>query len=133
MVILPMGLLIGMIAVLLGIGCGLLIVPFYVIVMGVDIHEAIALSLTTMFFLSLSATMIHKKLNALDIVSMGSLFVPALAGAVVGVMISSHLPAPILKQLFGVFLFGVSCMFIVHGWTHHHKQRQSIKNGWERS
>ncbi|WP_180144137.1 sulfite exporter TauE/SafE family protein [Desulfoluna butyratoxydans] len=61
--VIPVGILIGMIAVLLGIGCGLLIVPFFVIVLQLDIHQAIPLSLTTMFFLSVSATLIHNKLN----------------------------------------------------------------------
>ena len=133
MLVVPMGVLIGIIAVLLGIGCGLLIVPFYVIVMGLDIHEAITLSLTTMFFLSISATLIHNKLNSFDISPMKSLFVPALAGAVVGAIISSHLPAPLLKKLFGIFLFIVSCKFIIHELSIYYKQTLSIGKDLERS
>lgn len=45
------GIIIGITATFLGLGCGLLIVPFYVIIIGLNIHEAIRLSLTTMFFL----------------------------------------------------------------------------------
>lgn len=133
LLIAPMGILIGIIAVLLGIGCGLLIVPFYVIVINLDIHEAITLSLTTMFFLSISATMIHNKLNSFDTAPMKSLFVPALAGAVVGAIVSSHLPAPILKKLFGIFLFIISCKFIINELAIYHKQTLSIEKDWERS
>ena len=112
LIIMLFGVIIGFIAMLLGIGCGLLIVPFYVIIINLDIHEAIKLSLTTMFFLTFSSTIIHSKLKTLDIMSLKSLLIPALLGAVAGAIISSHLPAPILKQTFGIFLFFIACKYI---------------------
>ena len=112
LIIMLFGVIIGFIAMLLGIGCGLLIVPFYVIIIDLDIHEAIKLSLTTMFFLTFSSTIIHSKLKTLDIMSLKSLLIPALLGAVAGAIISSHLPAPILKQTFGIFLFFIACKYI---------------------
>lgn len=112
LIIMLFGVIIGFIAMLLGIGCGLLIVPFYVIIINLDIHEAIKLSLTTMFFLTFSSTIIHNKLKPLDIMSLKSLLIPALLGAVAGAIISSHLPAPILKQTFGIFLFFIACKYI---------------------
>ncbi len=114
LLVIPIGIIIGFIAMLLGIGCGLLIVPFYVIIMKFDIREAIMLSLTTMFFLSLSATIIHNKLKSLDIAPLKSLFIPTLAGAVIGVTISNCLPAYILKKLFGIFLFIIACKYIIY-------------------
>ena len=116
------GVLIGIIAVLLGIGCGLLIVPFYVIIINLDIHEAVTLSLTTMFFLTLSATMIHDRLKTLDIIPIKGLFIPALIGAVSGAIISSHLPAPILKKTFGAFLFVIACNYIVQNLFAHYNR-----------
>ena len=47
--------------------------------------------------------------------SLKSLIVPALLGAVTGSLISSHLPAPILKRTFGIFLFVIACKFLVRG------------------
>jgi len=129
--IVPIGILIGIIAVLLGIACGLLIVPFYVIVINLDIHEAIMLSLTTMFFLSLSATIVHNIFKSLNIAPLKSLFIPALTGAVVGAIISSHLPTPILKTLFGMFLFIIACNYIIHKLYSHYKLTVSIKNRTE--
>jgi hypothetical protein len=121
LLITPIGVLIGIIAVFLGIGCGLLIVPFFVIIINLNIHEAITLSLTTMFFLSLSATIVNNKSKMLNIASLKSLFIPALTGAVVGAVISSNLPIPILKKLFGMFLFFIACKYILselalHSW-----------------
>jgi len=113
LIIVPIGIFIGIIAVALGIGCGLLIVPFYVIVINLNIHEAITLSLTTMFFLTLSATIINNRFKTLDMIPLKSLFIPALTGAVVGAIISGNLPAPILKILFGMFLFIIACKYII--------------------
>jgi uncharacterized protein len=127
------GILIGIIAVLLGIGCGVLIVPFFVIVINFNIHEAIALSLTTIFFLSLSATIVHNRLKTLNIATLNSLFIPALIGAVVGVIISSHLPAPILKKLFGMFLFIMACNYMISGLVLQHRISVSVKNYFKES
>jgi len=113
LIIVPIGILIGITAVALGIGCGLLIVPFYVIVINLNIHEAITLSLTTMFFLTLSATIINNRFKTLDMIPLKSLFIPALTGAVVGAIISGNLPAPILKIVFGMFLSIIACNYII--------------------
>lgn len=128
LLITPIGILIGIIAVLLGIGCGLLIVPFFVIIINLNIHEAITLSLTTMFFLSLSATIVHNRLNTLNIASLKSLFIPALTGAVVGTIISNHLPTLTLKKLFGMFLFIIACNYIFSELSMHHRLTVSVKN-----
>jgi uncharacterized membrane protein YfcA len=108
------GLFIGIIAVLLGVGCGLLIVPFYVIIIDFPMHQAITLSLSTMFFLSLSATFVQNKLKQLDIDTVRQLFLPALTGALVGVMIASRLPSPVLKKIFGLFLLITACSYLLH-------------------
>lgn len=121
------GIIIGIIAVLLGIGCGLLIVPFCVIIINLNIHEAITLSLTTMFFLTLSATIIHNRFKRLYIAQVKSLFIPALIGAGIGAIISSHLPAPILKKLFGTFLFVIACNYIIHEIAMYYKLTVSLK------
>jgi len=133
LLIVPVGVLIGIIAVFLGIGCGLLIVPFFVIVINLNIHEAITLSLTTMFFLSLSATIIKKNLKSLDTTPLKSLFIPALIGAVVGAIVSTHLPTPILKKIFGIFLFIIAFYYINHELAMHHKLPVLVKNCMEGS
>jgi len=107
--------LIGLTATFLGVGCGLIIVPFCVMVLNLDIHEAIRLSLTTMFFLTLSATLASRKWRTLDTASLRSLLLPALCGAVAGAAVASDLPAPMLTRIFGGALLVVSCVFLGHG------------------
>jgi len=111
--IMVFGVLIGLTAAYLGVGCGLIIVPFYVIVVGLDIHEAIRLSLTTMFFLCSAATYTHGRLRVLDWGTCQNLVLPALVGAVGGAVISNYLPAPLLKQVFGMSLCLMACVYFV--------------------
>jgi uncharacterized protein len=112
-----MGIAIGMTGSLLGIGCGLLITPFFVIVIGLDMRQAISLSLAAMFCLSLSATLVRGRMKNLDFAPLKSLLIPALAGAVVGAMVSNHLPAPALKKLFAVFLLLTALKYIIFEWA----------------
>lgn len=111
--IVPVGIFIGIMAVSLGIGCGLLIVPFFVTVIDLNMHEAIALSLAAMFFLTVSAAIPNSHFKKFDGPAIKSLFIPAMAGATVGALISSNLPGPVLKKLFGIFLFVIAWGYIV--------------------
>ena len=121
LLIVPVGIFIGIIAVALGIGCGLLIVPFYVIVINLNIHEAIALSLATMFFLTLSATMMNNRFKMLDTNLLKTLLIPALSGAIIGAIISGHLPAQFLKIIFGILLFIIALYYIIQEISIHFK------------
>ena len=113
MFIMAFGIIIGIIATWLGVGCGLLIVPFFVIVMDFNMHEAICISLTTMFFLTTSATLMHHKLANLDFKSFKALFLPSLAGALAGSAISGLLPGFYLKQAFGIILLMIAFTYLL--------------------
>ena len=80
-----------------------------------------------MYFLTISATIVHKKLKNLDTTAMKSMFVPALIGAVTGAVISSYLPAPILTKIFGVFLLLIACKFIVQEILEYHKKVTNLE------
>ncbi|MCK5542380.1 MAG: sulfite exporter TauE/SafE family protein [Desulfobacterales bacterium] len=111
--IMAFGIITGIIATWLGIGCGLLIIPFFVIVMDFNVHEAICLSLTTMFFLTTSATLMHHKLANLDFKSFKALFLLSLVGAVTGSAISGLLPGFFLKQVFGIILIMIASTYLL--------------------
>lgn len=107
------GLVTGFISTMLGVGCGLIIVPFFVILIGLGMHEAITLSLTTMFFLTSTATLVHRKHRAFDWTSARQMLLPAIVGAAAGALISSHLPGAVLKKAFGVFLLAMALKFFI--------------------
>lgn len=112
--IMVFGIVIGTLASWLGVGCGLLIVPFFVIIMDFNMHNAICLSLTTMFFLATSATLMHRKFENLNVKAFKALFLPSLVGAITGSSISGLLPSFFLKQFFGIILMGFALVYLLH-------------------
>lgn len=107
------GIIAGFIAVMLGVGCGLIIVPFFVYFIGTDIREAIMLSLVAMFFLTSTATIVYGKCKTLDKLSAAKMLPSALIGAIAGAIVSNHLPSTSLKLLFGVFLLTMATKFLL--------------------
>jgi len=130
LVIIPTGMSFGLIGASLGIGCGLLIVPFFVMVIGLNMHQAITLSLANMFFLTLSTTCISNRhaLKTMEANSLTSLLIPALVGAIIGAVISSYLPADVLKIVFGSFLMVMACYIVIRETAVHQKVRTWLGN-----
>lgn len=107
------GLAIGAVSVLLGVGCGLLIVPFLHFAFGYEIKTAITFSLLTIFFNTLNGTLIHRRCNNLEKQSFHTILPSALAGALTGTLISTSLPGETLKTAFGIFLLAMGVNFLL--------------------
>ncbi len=126
----------GVISASLGVGCGLICVPFLSIGMGCGIREAIAISLTTMCFMtSLGAWRYYRK-NNLDISSVKLMFIPALSGAVTGAFISNQVPAPVLKSCFAIFLLVMGAKYVIVDFVMHRNmliKYKTIINKYKRS
>ncbi|MEO6030730.1 MAG: sulfite exporter TauE/SafE family protein [Burkholderiaceae bacterium] len=110
----------GFLAGLLGIGGGMLLVPFLVLMLTLQdfpsafiIKIAVATSLATICFTSLSSVRAHQKRGAVrwDIVK---LLAPGIVvGSLIGPMIAKVMPAQLLTLLFAVFVtFSATQMFI---------------------
>lgn len=108
---LVLGAFTGFAAGLLGIGGGMLLVPFLTMLLtsqgfplGQIVKIAIATSLATILFTSLSSVRAHARRGAVrwDI---AKLLVPGIAlGSVIGAQIAALLPGPVLAIGFGVFV-----------------------------
>ncbi len=110
----------GFLAGLLGIGGGMLLVPFLVLMLTLQgfpaaliIKIAVATSLATICFTSLSSVRAHQKRGAVrwDIVK---LLAPGIVvGSLIGPMLAKAMPAQLLTLLFAVFVtFSAMQMFI---------------------
>jgi uncharacterized membrane protein YfcA len=104
------GLLSGFLAGLLGIGGGLIIVPALLLIFpyqgvaaAVVTHTAIATSLATVVVTSLIATYSHHRHGAVDWPIFRRMTPGLFGGALVGALVTSHLPGETLRVLFGLF------------------------------
>lgn len=109
------GLVGGVLAGLLGVGGGIVIVPvleFALGIIGVDpairMHIAVATSLATIIFTSISSARAHNKKGAIDIKLAKAWCMPILVGSAFGAWAASQLDSSVLSGLFGVIALLVS-------------------------
>ena len=111
------GFMAGAAAGLLGIGGGLMIIPFLTLVAGTSQHQAEATSLLVIRPTAIVATI---ELRRKGVGDMGlALRVGALgaAGGVIGALVALALPAHALRLLFALFLAGVAMRLLRDGLT----------------
>ncbi len=123
----------GVAAGLLGIGGGLIIVPFSLMVFGflsarqglqipyeLQAHVAIATSLATIIFTAVSAIYSQHKKQAIDWAVFWQLVPGILVGAFMGAWLATYIPRTPLLLLFAGFLILVSVK-MWSGWSPRHK------------
>ena len=100
----------GVLAGLFGIGGGMVIVPvliFSFAAQGVSAevltHMAVATSLATIVFTSLSSVREHHRNGAIDWSLVRSMAAGIVLGTVAGVTLISEVPGPVLQNIIGVF------------------------------
>jgi hypothetical protein len=111
-----LGVIAGLVGGLLGLGGGILIVPALLFLfmwqgMPADIlmHLAVATSLFTIVFTSISSSYAHHKHQAV-LWSQVFLLTPGIiVGAVFGAFIADYISSDILRRLFGIFEILVAC------------------------
>lgn len=110
----------GTLAGLFGIGGGMVIVPaviFTLAAQGVSpevlTHMAVATSLTTIVFTSISSVHTHHQKGAINWPRVTQMSAGVIVGTVVGVMLISNIAGPTLQNIIGVFaaLLGIQMFF----------------------
>ena len=110
----------GFVAGLLGVGGGIVIVPILYFVLGgvgvadtVRMKVAVATSLATIIFTSLSSARSHYKRGAVDFVLLKSWGLPIFIGVVFGTLIGGHVNGLVLTMVFAVVALLVAINMIV--------------------
>jgi len=119
--LLVLGACTGFVAGLLGIGGGMLMVPFMTMLLGhagvpdADVVKvAIATSLTTVLFTSMSSVRAHHKRGAVRWDLVRSLAPGILLGSLAGAQVAGAVPGRMLAAIFGLFI-GYSAIRMVGG------------------
>lgn len=107
---LAVGAVAGLLAGLFGIGGGMVIVPVLVLTFAAQgiseavlTHMAVATSLATIVFTSISSVREHHKNGAVDWPLVSMMSVGIIAGTAVGVSLITSVPGPVLQKIIGVF------------------------------
>ncbi len=114
------GLAVGAAAGLLGVGGGILMVPFLTLAIGIEQHAAQATSLLVVLPTAIVATITLQRRGVGDL--SGALQLGALGalGSVGGGLLALALPATTLRICFAVFLGGIGIRLARSGWKAMH-------------
>jgi uncharacterized membrane protein YfcA len=117
---LALGSVAGVISGMLGVGGGIVVVPVLLwvfhsrgMVEAVVAHTAVATSLATIVFTSLSAIRAQARRGAIDWGIVRLLAPAILLGSFASGLVAGYIPAAALKTLFGVFLLFVSLQLLL--------------------
>jgi hypothetical protein len=115
--LLGIGVAAGVLAGLLGVGGGVLLVPFLVLAVGMSQHEAEATSLLVVLPTAVIASLTLRRRGVGDLGAALGMGLFGAAGAVGGALLALWLPADILRTLFAVFLGLVGLRLLRDGLT----------------
>jgi hypothetical protein len=116
-VLVAFGMLTGGLAGLLGVGGGIFMVPFLVLVIGLTQHAAEATSLLVVLPTAIVASLVLRRRGIGDLGLGVRLGVLGAAGSVAGVLLALELPAATLRTIFAVFLALIG-LHLVRGALH---------------
>jgi uncharacterized protein len=110
------GFLAGAAAGLLGVGGGLMIIPFLTLVAGTTQHEAEATSLLVILPTAIVATLALRRKGIGDAALALRFGTLGAAGGVLGALAALALPAHALRLLFALFLAAIALRLLRDGW-----------------
>ncbi|TAM58342.1 sulfite exporter TauE/SafE family protein [bacterium] len=113
---------VGLLSSILGIGGGIIHVPFMVTVLGFPEHVATATSHAVLAVTALAATVVHVVGGDFGGEGVLTLLVAAgaVAGAPLGARLSTHLPGRAITRILALALASVAVRLLLLGWTNLH-------------
>jgi hypothetical protein len=101
----------GFFSGLLGIGGGLFLIPGYILLLGLNPHEAATTSLAVILVTSIPSLLIHGYLGHINWMMAGALSLSMPVGSYIGSKLNERVSSVLLRKLFGIFLIAVSIYF----------------------
>lgn len=111
-VVVPIAAVIGAVTGLLANGGGFLLVPLFVLVLGLTMPQSAGTSLVVIAVLSIPTLATHWALGHIDWAVAGAFAAGAVPGALAGSQLVTRLDADRLKKAFGVLLIGFAISFV---------------------
>ena len=106
------GFVAGTFGALLGLGGGVLLIPFLVMVLGVPMHQAIATSIIAVIATSSAGAAMNLERHIVHIRLGMLLEIATVTGAILGGITANYLSANVLAKLFSGLLFLIALVMI---------------------
>ena len=116
-VVVPAAAAIGLFTGLLANGGGFLLVPLFVLILGLTMPESAGTSLVVIAVLSIPTLVTHWALGHIDFTVAAAFATGSIPGAGIGSLLAQRLPAEAMKRAFGVLLVGFAVYFVVRQLT----------------
>ncbi|HVC03553.1 MAG TPA: sulfite exporter TauE/SafE family protein [Candidatus Acidoferrales bacterium] len=110
--VIPAAAAIGFCTGLLANGGGFLLVPLFVLVLGLTMPESAGTSLVVIAVLSIPTLATHWALGHIDWSIAAAFAVGSIPGAGIGSRLAQHVPAQAMKRTFGVLLIAFAIYFV---------------------
>lgn len=104
---------VGALSAFLGIGGGVVMVPFLVIALDLSQHTAEGTSLVVITVAGVAGTLAHRRAGHVALRSAAILGLGGIGGAVIGAVVALELANPTLRGLFAAYLAATGVAFIV--------------------
>ena len=109
------GLGVGVVSALFGVGGGIVMVPYMVLVLGFSQHLAEGTSLLVIIPTAAAGVLAHRRKRAIDWRSALTVAVGGVVGAFVGAHIALATAGPLLRRLFAILVAIVGARLIFEG------------------
>jgi uncharacterized membrane protein YfcA len=109
------GVAVGAFSALLGVGGGVLMVPFMTLVLDLGQHASEGTALLAVVPTAMAGVVAHARRGFVDFRGAALLATGGVAGAFAGARAAVAAPGELLRLGFGVFLVGVGISMVVHG------------------
>lgn len=103
-----LGIIVGLFSGLFGVGGGIIMVPFLVVVAGLTQHMAQGISLGAMIPTAIAGAVGYFRKGNFDLLIVLALAVGSIPGAHIGQGIAQRLPQSTLRSLFALFMVAVA-------------------------
>lgn len=111
-IVIPAAAAVGLFTGLLANGGGFLLVPLFVVVLGLSMAESAGTSLVVIAILSIPTLATHWALGNISWSVAAAFAAGSIPGAIVGSRAAQHLPAEAMKRGFGLLLIGFATYFV---------------------
>lgn len=114
--LIALGFVVGLMSAMFGVGGGVLMVPFIVLVLGETQHLAEGTSLAVVVPTAVAGVLAHRKRGYVFFKTAALLAIPGVAGAFLGARLALRIEPESLETYFGIFTIVTALRILGDGW-----------------